>query len=184
MTHPLDRYSDIHSHDSSRALRGDTVVNIDPGTPMLPGGTYSVGIHPWNTDTPITLSQLKQLVRDARDPRVVAIGEAGFDRLRGGSADIQSALFDFHARLAQRLGKPLIIHCVRAYDSLLAATRRHRPSPDMWIVHGYNRNATLARQLVDAGLHLSFNLARPIPQAISDSIPATYIHRETDDNLK
>lgn len=183
MTHPLARYTDIHSHSTARAERGDTVVCITPGTPMMPEGTYSVGIHPWSTDRPVTLSELKQLVRDARDPRTVAIGEAGFDRLRGGDAAAQQALFDFHARLAARVGKPLIIHCVRAYDTLLAAVRRHKPAPGMWIVHGYNRNAALARQLLDAGLGLSFNLARPIPPQIAQTAPADRLHRETDEEV-
>ena len=97
--------------------------------PYAARGTYSVGIHPWDTAAHIKLSTLKQLVAMARDNRVVAIGEAGFDRMRGGDPACQAAVFDFQARLARRVGKPLIIHCVRAYDMLLAAARRHCPDP-------------------------------------------------------
>lgn len=179
MTHPLNKYSDIHSHDRSQALAGHTVVNITPGDLMLPGGTYSVGIHPWDTDTPVNLGSLRSLVTMARDPRVVAIGEAGFDRLRGADIATQTAIFRFHARLAARLGKPLIIHCVRAYDLLLAEARRFRPKPGMWIVHGFNRNETLARQLLDAGIDLSMPAERLGSSRYAD-LPAQRLHTETD----
>ena len=177
MTHILSKYTDIHSHDRSQQLSGNTVVNITPGTPMLPGGTYSVGIHPWDTAAHIKLSTLKQLVAMARDNRVVAIGEAGFDRMRGGDPACQAAVFDFQARLARRVGKPLIIHCVRAYDMLLAAARRHRPDPGMWIVHGFRKKPELARQLLDAGIDLSMH-AEHIERY--PDIPRERIHTETD----
>lgn len=179
MTHPLHKYSDIHSHDRSQALTGHTVVNIIPGDPMLPGGTYSVGIHPWDTDTPVSLGTLRSLVTIAHDSRVAAIGEAGFDRMRGGDIATQTAVFRLQARLAARLGKPLIIHCVRAYDLLLAEAKRFCPAQGMWIVHGFNRNETLARQLLDAGIDLSMPAER-IKSPRYATLPPTRLHTETD----
>lgn len=175
---PLSKYSDIHSHRRELATEGDTIVNIEPGEPMLPGATYSVGIHPWKTERPISLSDLKRLVATARDPRVVAIGECGFDRLRGGSVDRQSRLFDFHARLAARLGKPLIIHAVKANDLLLGAARRHRPVPGSWIIHGFRGKPLAAKQLIDAGFSLSLGSVYN-PDTLS-VIPPERLYRETD----
>ena len=177
-TRPLDRYKDIHSHDVSRATAGDTVVCIEPGTAMQPGGTYSVGIHPWSTEAPVTLSQLKALVAQARDERVVAIGECGFDRLRGGDLDIQRRLFRFHARLARQLGKPLITHAVRANDLLLAEAAALRPAAGMWIVHGFRGKAEAARQLLRAGMSLSLGLR--YNDAAEAVIPKERLYRETD----
>ena len=125
----LRHFADIHSHLTSLATTGHTVVSQRPGQPILPNGYYSVGIHPWDTTAPVTLSALKALVTDARSERTVAIGEAGLDRLRGGDMSLQAAVFMFHARLARRLHKPLIIHCVRAYDELLRLARIFRPYP-------------------------------------------------------
>ena len=153
---PLGQYRDIHSHRVEDALRGDTVVSVPPGTHMDPQGTYSVGIHPWATESRIGLAELKQLVSDARRREVVAIGECGFDRLRGGDLDTQRRLFDFHARLAEQLSKPLVIHAVRADDLLLEAAKRHRPKPGMWIIHGYRGKPEAAEALLRAGLALSF----------------------------
>lgn len=177
MSRQLSKYSDIHSHDRAQALTGDTVVNITPGETMLPGGTYSVGIHPWDSTRPVSLSTLKHLVAMAHDPRVVAIGEAGFDRLRGGDMNCQTSLFYFQAKLADRVGKPLIIHCVRAYDLLLKAAAHMHPTQGMWIVHGFNRNVVLARQLLDAGLDLSMPQTRLNKYA---GLPSDRLHTETD----
>ncbi|MDO4320777.1 MAG: TatD family hydrolase [Bacteroidales bacterium] len=177
MTRALDRYNDIHSHDRARALDGDTVVNIEPGQTMLDGGTYSVGIHPWNTDRPITLTQLRQLITAARDPHTVAIGECGFDVLRGGHIDIQQRLFNLHARLAEQTGKPLIIHAVRSYPQLFDAIRRHHPTVE-WIIHGFRGKPETARQLVAAGYSLSLgNKYNPDVPAI---INPDRLYRETD----
>ena len=174
----LAQYTDIHSHCRDAALRGDTVVSIDPADPMEAGGTYSVGIHPWDTSEPLTLARLKALVAAARDPRVVAIGECGFDRLRGGDIDRQRALFDFHAKLAHRLGKPLIIHSVKSDDLLLNAVRRLRPQPGEWIVHGFRGKPEAARKLLDAGLALS--LGKRYNPATLAIIPPERLYRETD----
>ena len=178
MTRPLDAYADIHTHRLDLACRGDVVVSIAPDTPMLAGGTYSVGIHPWDTDKPITLTTLRRLVAAAADPRVVAIGECGFDRLRGADMERQVAVFDFQARLAARHGLPLIIHCVKAYDVLAAAVRRHRPTAGMWIVHGFRGKPALARQLIDLGLSLSLG-SRFNPEVLA-VIPPERLYRESD----
>ena len=145
---------------------------------MRPGGTYSVGIHPWSTERPICLSELKQLVRDARDARVVAIGEVGFDRLHGGSIDAQRRLFRFQARLAAQLAKPLIIHAVHANDILLEEAKALRPAPGMWIIHGFRGKPEAARQLLRAGFGLSYGLKyNPESFAIT---PEDRKYRETD----
>ena len=161
------------------AERGDTVVSISPSDPMLPRGTYSVGIHPWATEGGApSLAELKKLVGVARDPRVVAIGECGFDRLRGGDIALQQPLFDFHAKLAARLGKPLIIHAVRSTDLLLAAARRLRPESGTWIIHGFRGKAATARQLLDAGFAMS--LGERFNPELLEIIPPERLYRETD----
>ena len=165
----LSRYTDIHTHDLSRALDGDAIVSVEPGAELAPGGTYSVGIHPWSTTSPVTLAQLRALVRAARDTRVVAVGECGFDCLRGGAPDIQRRLFDFHARLAEHVGKPLIIHAVRSVDELMVARRRLRPTVE-WVIHGFRGKPELARQLIRAGYSLSSR----------EPIPGIHTYRESD----
>lgn len=175
---PLSQYRDIHSHTRQKAADGDTIVNIEPGEQMIPGGTYSVGIHPWSTSCPVTLNELKDLIKTARDPRVVAIGECGFDRLRGADIPTQKSIFDFQARLGQRLGKPLIIHAVKANDLLFEAIKRHRPDPGQWIIHGFRGNPESARQLLRAGFALS--LGEKYNPAALQIIPSDRLYHESD----
>lgn len=175
----LSTFADIHTHDASRATSGDAVVSVRPDEPRLAGGWYSVGIHPWDTaDGPPTLSQLKALVAAARDEHTVAIGECGFDRLRGGPIELQTGVFDFHARLAARYGLPLVIHAVRADDLVEAAVRRHRPAPGQWVIHGFRGNPRRGRHLVSRGLALSLGTTHhpDIPQ----TIPCNLLYSETD----
>ena len=173
----LHKYSDVHSHSLSAATRGDTVVSISPGTPMEEGGVYSVGIHPWDTSSPVTLTMLKNLVKAARDSRTVAVGECGIDRLRGGDTALQQQIFEFHARLAERTGKPLIIHNVRADDLIAASMRRISPSQE-WIIHGFRGKPERLKALLKTGF--SFSLGPDAPEELTKLIPPERLYRETD----
>lgn len=173
----LHKYSDIHSHDLSAASRGDTVVSISPETRMEADGIYSVGIHPWDTTVPVTLTMLKKLVAAARDSRTVAVGECGIDRLRGGDPALQQQIFEFHARLAERTGKPLIIHNVRGDDLLAASMRRISPSQE-WIIHGFRGKPERLKALLKTGF--SFSLGPDAPEELIKLIPPDRLYRETD----
>jgi TatD DNase family protein len=48
---------------------------------------------------------------------------------------------------------PLIIHCVRQYDQVLAL--RKKLGHTEWVIHGYRRNKLLAKSLLDQGIKLS-----------------------------
>lgn len=178
MTRPLDKYTDIHTHDASRAAAGSAVVSIEPGDAMADGGTYSVGIHPWHADS-ADAATIAAFDAMAADSRVVAVGECGFDRLCNVPLDAQHRVFEHQARLAAQLGKPVIIHCVRAFDLLLGEAAKLRPQPGMWIVHGFRGKPDTARQLVRAGIAIS--LGRKFNPAVVDAVDPRWIYHETDD---
>ena len=66
----------------------------------------------------------------------------------------QRSLFVRQAGLAEELGKPLIIHCVRAWEELIACRKAIRPKQP-WVIHGFRGKATLADQLLRQGFYLS-----------------------------
>ena len=66
----------------------------------------------------------------------------------------QISLFDRQARLAEEVGKPLIIHCVRAWEELIACRKAIRPKQP-WLIHGFRGKAPLAGQLLRQGFYLS-----------------------------
>lgn len=123
-------------------------------------GAFSVGIHPWATEAlpPEALAaQLSDVEMLARCERVVAIGEAGFDRLRGGSRAVQREALVAQAKIAEAVGKPLVLHVVKGVDDVLAARRGLRARVP-WIWHSFRGNPIQAAQIMRScpGIYLSF----------------------------
>jgi TatD DNase family protein len=120
--------------------------------------------------------------KTAPDPFVIAIGEAGFDRLKGPSTELQKEVFEMQAEISERYRKPLIIHCVRAWDEILSAKKSLRPRMP-WLIHGFRGKIRLAEQLISKGFYLSiwFEYAlREESSALIKALPADKIFLETD----
>lgn len=166
--------TDTHTHNPEAGH--EAIINIEPDALPLPAaGRFSTGVHPWRSAEAAKLWPMVETV--AADKRIVAIGECGIDRLRGADIKLQQELFMHHARLAERVGKPLIIHCVKAWGELLGAYSDIKPSQP-WIIHGFRGGPELARQLLDAGMHIS--LGEHFNRATAAIIPDDRLHIETD----
>ena len=86
------------------------------------------------------------------------IGECGLDKLRSHlDIDEQIILFAEMARIAEQLGKPVIIHCVKAFSELLAVHKQINPSVP-WIIHGFRGKPQLMQQLLAKGMYISFGI--------------------------
>ena len=172
----LHSFNDIHTH--GRTGPG-VVCSIEPDEPMdgVPGSAwYSVGIHPWSTGHEVPEELFARLEAMVADGRVVAVGEAGLDALRGGPAQRQEAVFMRQAAIAEKTGKPLVVHCVRRYGRLMELHKAFAPR-QLWIVHGVRGKPELARQLSAAGIGIS--LGKPDP-AVEAVVPPSLLFRETD----
>ncbi|WP_455638194.1 TatD family hydrolase [Parabacteroides sp.] len=172
-------YYDIHTHQPSVHPEDISIVNTivkDEGDLLLPAQWCSVGIHPWYIYN--VREQLSLLESALSDPSVVAIGEAGLDKLAEASLDIQQSTFREQALLAEKADKPLVIHCVKAWAELIAMKRSMKPRMP-WIVHGFRGNAELAGQLLRQGFYLSFG-EHFNPQALQAAWPGRLL-AETDD---
>jgi TatD DNase family protein len=139
-------------------------------------GFLSVGIHPWYIED--IAVQMKRLQDSAVLPEVVAIGEAGLDKLTDTSLDIQQDVFVRQAHLAEALQKPFIIHCVKAWEDILAVKKQIKPKTT-WIIHGFRGKPDLAEQLIHQDFQLSFG-AYFNPASLSIAYPH-HILTETDD---
>lgn len=150
----LREFKDIHSHN--RVPSDNRVISLDYDSDVPSEGYYSIGIHPWRTAEIDSLYDLMySLAAKTSKENVVAIGEAGLDRLRGADIKRQTELFTAQALLAEQLAKPLVIHCVKAFDLLMSLKKKLNPE-QTWIVHGFRGKPETARQLLDAGISLSF----------------------------
>lgn len=162
---------DTHTHH----LRHDAWVNRAPGDILAPGYTYSVGVHPWDAGS----FDLRALEEAAAQEAVEAIGETGLDTLRGPSLEVQEPVFRAHVDLSESLGKPLVIHCVKAFDRLMALKKELKPTQP-WIIHGFRGKPQQAEQLLRAGFHLS--LGPNFNPETARVIPSDRLHIETDDS--
>ncbi len=149
---------DIHTHH--RAPRPEAVVTIDltqESVPeLLPDQAYSVGIHPWVPWESIKEEAWERLEEYAARPEVVAIGECGIDLSRNASPLFrQLEVFKRHVELSERLGKPLVIHAVKAHDIIVGLRRDLKPAQN-WLVHGFRQKPEVAGTLLRAGCWLSF----------------------------
>ncbi len=176
---------DIHTHDSARENGIFSVENILAHTVREPDDEcdcFSVGAHPWFLRSDNVGDAVSKVAELARHDRVVAVGEAGYDRRRGGDIQLQQRCFEDQAAIADELDKPLIIHCVKMWDELWAS--RKRLSPDVpWIIHGFNGGKEQALQLVSGGFMLSLwarsLLSRSLDVVIA-ALPASSLFIETD----
>ncbi len=167
---------DIHSH----APHADAIVNCYPDSFRPQSGyCYSVGIHPWYINTADTDAQKDLLRAAAADPQVVAIGEAGLDKLADGFADRQEDIFRFQCALAEEMRKPLIVHLVKAVDELLRIRSAVKPAVP-WIIHGFRGGPQPAKELLRHGMYISFG-ARYNAAAMR-TVPLDRMFLETDDS--
>jgi len=179
-------YIDIHNHGGSPLPGQYSVENLmahenrEPDT--IKGMTYTFGIHPWYLTHESFNDQIKKVKINASHENVIALGEAGFDKLRGPDRELQKRAFDEQATIANERSKPLFIHCVRAWDDLLAAHKRMMPSKQ-WLVHGFRGKKDLAAQLISKGMYISFwfdFIIKPESSELVRSLPADRIFLETD----
>ena len=177
---------DFHTHDLN-APAGEAIICLpreallSPATfPWRDGALYSAGIHPWWTDDEGECAAMLENLRDMAElPQVVSIGECGFDRLRG-DINLQERLFAEQISISEKVGKPVTIHCVRAFDILLAAHKTLRPT-QVWTIHGFRGKPALAKQLLDAGMDLSFGT--DFNADSYDMTPPERRHRESDEDF-
>jgi TatD DNase family protein len=124
---------------------------------------YAVGVHPCHVDlnnAEATDRLFANVCKLSFHPAVVAIGETGLDKITAKTTDdfrYQQELFISHVRLSEKVKKPLIIHCVKAWNELIQLRQSFKPAIP-WIIHGFRGNETLAKQLLNADFHLSFSL--------------------------
>ena len=138
---------------------------------------FSCGIHPWYSEDSDT--QMAYLNEIAQNPRIIAIGETGLDRLKGPSFEVQTAVFKKHIKLSEKLSKPVIIHCVKAWEELIQVRKETRPT-EPWIIHGYRGRPELTKRLIKEGF--LFSIGDNINVESMQLIPLDSLFCETDED--
>lgn len=175
-------YINIHSHRKRQNNEWSVENRYENFAEVTSGGLFSIGLHPWYLKEFHWESELAALQKVSISPDVVAIGECGLDKLCGTDLSLQEKAFAAQIRWANQVQKPLIIHCVRAWDEVLSLLEKERNKVPV-VFHGFNKNAAVARKITSAGYYLSFGKAlqhQQVRQVIA-GIPVEKILLETDD---
>lgn len=120
----------------------------------------ALGVHPNSADE-ATAEARAAIETLAAHPRVVGVGETGFDDYWDKvPLELQLEVFFWHAELAKRLGKPLVLHVrdkpqqetasVMARDAILKAGH------PKGILHCCNAHEGLVKAGLELGWHVSF----------------------------
>lgn len=144
-------------------------------------GYYSFGIHPWNSET--NDLKIREIENNAQDKFMLAIGEIGLDKMKGPALEIQKSCFIDQVLVAEKINRPVIIHCVKAWNEIVAIKRQLQPQ-QTWIFHGFNKVAILDSILAE-GLMISIGSAILNDTKLQEvllKIPNDRLFLETDDS--
>lgn len=171
---------DIHTHRRT-AVPGEYILNIGPARfDPAEGGYYSVGIHPWKVPEAAP-EDWEKLERAAGHPSVLAIGEAGLDKLASADILLQKEVFVRQVLLSESVGKPLVIHCVKAFNELIELKKKYRPRMP-WVVHGFRNNLHIACRLMQEDIY--FSLGGKYQPDVLRYVPLERLLAETDESAQ
>jgi TatD DNase family protein len=175
-------YFNLHTHDVAPSNQVIALVNQYPldfqsGIPV-----YSIGIHPWKIDTNHLEKELQIISQKITENECWAIGECGLDKRIETPIEIQIEVFRLQLLLAEKHQKPVVIHCVAAFQEVISLKKEWNITVPL-IMHGFSKNWQTANQLLQAGFYLSFGkylMRNPELGEVFRQVPMDRFFLETD----
>lgn len=171
-THP-------HAHDTDVLFIENLYKNFEQD---IEGRKVSMGLHPWYLEAKNLDEQLENLKNNLSKSEVLAVGECGLDKLSSTDWALQLKAFQLQIELAEEIKKPIIIHCVKAFNDVLVMLK-HITVPV--IFHGVNNKLSIIQPVIDAGYYLAFGKSLlGFNEAILNTFretPLNQVFLETDD---
>lgn len=175
-------YFNFHTHQFTNQSNVLELVNQYPKDFDAEISFYSIGIHPWYIDESRIDEDLKIIEEKLQTQNCLAIGECGLDKKIEVPFDLQVSVFEKQLELAEKYRKPVVIHCVAAYQEVMAIKKKRKVTVPL-IIHGFSKNNQLAEQLIAAGFFLSFGkylLKNPDLKSVFQNVPNDRFFLETD----
>ena len=179
-----------NSHTHSSGL--NTVLNVDVNDVMSLNRfdgiqLISLGVHPWYHND-IIISEIEtslNYIKKRSDIKLVAFGEVGLDRIRGGDLSRQVTNFEILLKFSKKLNLPLVFHSVRCAEDILRITNLLEITKPC-LFHDFNGSMQLIQRIQDMGHFIG--IGKSIFRSESnifkniDKIRLNQILFETDDN--
>lgn len=178
----MTKFINLHTHKFSNLSDVIEVVNQYPWEfdALIP--SYSIGIHPWYIDENRLETDLEIIKEKLHLPECFALGECGIDKRIEVSLELQIFVFKQQLELVKETQKPIVLHCVAAYEEVIAIKKEMKIENPM-IIHGYSKNEQVAKSLLNNGFYLSFGkylLRNPDLEKVFTFAPVNQILLETD----
>ena len=155
----MAKYIDIHTHNPREDVLSPTMA----------------GIHPWQAEEVAKLPDFSNCD---------IVGETGLDYACEVDRDRQKELFIKHLAKAQQLGKPVVLHVVRALNDTLSILSEFKGLKGV-VYHGFIGSKEQAAECLKRGYYLSFgerSLRSPKTREVIAKMPQNLLFCETDDN--
>lgn len=175
-------FYNIHTHKSSNQNNILEIVNQYPHEFDESIENYSIGIHPWHIDENRVEADLKIIEEKLQLKNCLALGECGLDKRIEMPLEVQIEIFEKQISLAKKYNKPLILHCVSAYQEVIEIKKRMQVKVPI-VIHGFSKNNQVAKSLLDNGFYLSFGkylLRNPELSVVFKEVPNNQFFFETD----
>ncbi|MFV8323844.1 TatD family hydrolase [Flavobacterium sp. LS2R12] len=175
-------FFNLHTHKWTNQPNVLELVNQYPQEFDATIPYYSIGIHPWFIVEGRIESDLAIIESKLQEVNCLAVGECGLDKRIEVPMELQQMVFDRQLLLAQKYQKPVVIHCVAAFQELIAIKKKLNISVPI-LIHGFSKNIQVAKQLVDNGFYISFGkylLLNQELESVFKSVPNNRFFLETD----
>ena len=178
----MTKFINLHTHTFSNLSDVIEVVNQYPWEFDASIPSYSIGIHPWYIDENRLETDLETIKQKLQLDKCLALGECGLDKRIEIPLDLQISVFKQQLELVKETQKPIVLHCVAAYDEVIAIKKEMKIENPM-IIHGFSKNEKVAQSLLKNGFYLSFGkylLRNPDLEKVFTFAPENQILLETD----
>ena len=178
----MTKFINLHTHKFSNLSDVIEIVNQYPWEFNASIPNYSIGIHPWYIDENRLESDLEIIKEKLKLNECLALGECGLDKRIEIPLDLQISVFKKQLEIVKQTNKPIVLHCVAAYDEVIAIKKEMKIENPM-IIHGFSKNEQVAKSLLDNGFYLSFGkylLRNPDLEKVFTFAPENQILLETD----
>lgn len=175
-------FYNLHTHTSTKNPEVVELINQYPNQITANTGYNSIGIHPWHSNTNLLVEELEIIEAKIQENSFIAVGECGLDKRIEIPLSLQKSVFIEQIKIAEKFQKPLILHCVAAYQEVIEIKKNLNIKVPI-IIHGFSKNYQVAKSLIDQGFYLSFGkylLRNPDLSTVFKQMPSNRIFLETD----
>lgn len=149
-------FLNIHSHQERRQGEWNVYsINATDLSKSIPEHKFlACGIHPWFI-TPQWKEEFESMKVLWQQPQTLFVGECGLDSNSSHPIFLQEEVFRLQAEWAVSQNMPMILHCVKAFDPIIALYKQLCPRAP-WVIHGFRGKPQQLQSLLHLGFYVSF----------------------------